>query len=237
MRRRMRLQIVAAVVLFLSGLSYFLYTVHAALLLPQENQSAGSMTVLIDPGHGGVDGGAVSADGTAEKHLNLQIAALLQKQLAAFGVTTDMTREEDVSIHDESAKTVREKKVSDIHNRMQMMEERQNCLFVSIHQNKYSDSSLRGTQVFYSPNTAESAVLAGCIQSRVQSLLQPENTRQIKPSGSSIYLLYYAQKPAVLVECGFLSNASELALLKQEAYQQKLVFCIAVGILTYLYNL
>ncbi len=235
MRRRVRLQVAAAAVLFLSGLSYFLYSVHAVWQSPQ-SADASAVTVLIDPGHGGVDGGAVAPDGTAEKDLNLQIALLLREQLSAFGIRTEMTRTTDASIHDQSAETVREKKVSDIHNRMQLMEETENCLFVSIHQNKFSDPSLSGTQVFYAPKVTQSAALADSIQSSVRTLLQPENDRQIKPSDNSIYLLFYAQKPAVLVECGFLSNAGELQSLQQAAYRQKLAFCIAAGILSYLHT-
>ncbi len=235
MRKKARLQMAAAVLLLLIGFSYFLYTFHAANIASSESTDpSGDITVLIDAGHGGVDGGAVAGDGTEEKYINLQIAELLQKQLDAMGVKTAMTRTTDDSIHDSSAQTIREKKVSDIHNRMRMMEETDPCIFVSIHQNKYSDSSLHGTQVFYSPNTTASAQLAQSIQTSVHTLLQPENEREIKKSGNSIYLLYYAKKPAVLVECGFLSNAEETANLKDETYQKQLSFCIAAGILEYL---
>ena len=225
----------ASVLLLLICFSYFLYSFHFSLAVSSDSADAAQdVTVLIDAGHGGVDGGAVAGDGTEEKHINLQIARLLEQQLGAMGIRTAMTRTSDVSIHDSSAQTIREKKVSDIHNRMQLMEETENCIFVSIHQNKYSDSALSGTQVFYSPSTTASAQLAQTIQNSVQTLLQPENSREIEKSGSSIYLLYYAQKPAVLVECGFLSNAEDLRKLKDETYQKQLAFCIAAGILEYL---
>lgn len=226
---------VAAVLLLLICFSYFLYSFHFSLSVSSDSaETEQDFTVLIDAGHGGVDGGAVASDGTEEKHINLQIALLLQQQLGAMGIRTAMTRTTDDSIHDSSAQTIREKKVSDIHNRMQLMEETDNCIFVSIHQNKFSDTSLNGTQVFYSPNTTASAQLAQTIQTSVRTLLQTDNTREIEKSGSSIYLLYYARKPAVLVECGFLSNTADLKKLKDTTYQKQLAFCIAAGILEYI---
>ena len=163
-------------------------------------------TIVIDAGHGGADGGAVASDGISEKVINLEIAYKLNYILRAYGLNTVMTRTDDESIHDSNAKTLREQKVSDIHKRMSIMESDENNIFVSIHQNKFSNSSLWGTQVFYSPNTTDSAVLANCIQNSVCSLLQNDNKRVIKKSGSNIYLLYYAKRTAVLVECGFVSN-------------------------------
>lgn len=190
--------------------------------------------VIIDAGHGGEDGGAVAADGTEEQHINLSIAKLLEEQLHVLGIQTAMTRTDENSIHDADKKTIRERKVSDIHNRMAILDNTPNAILVSIHQNKFADTSLWGTQVFYSPNTTSSPALAQCIQESVQTLLQPENKRQIKKSGSSIYLLYNAKKTAVLVECGFLSNPKENEQLKDESYREKMAFSIAMGILEYL---
>lgn len=190
--------------------------------------------VVIDAGHGGEDGGAVAADGTVEQYINLQIAKYLEAQLQVLGIETVMTRTTENSIHSEGANTTRERKVSDIHNRMKIMEETQNAVFVSIHQNKFDSRNEWGTQVFYSPNTTSSAELADCIQKAVVKNLQPQNSRVIKKSGSSIYLLYYAKKTAVLVECGFLSNPQETAKLKEETYQKQMAFSIALGILEYM---
>ncbi|MEG2396761.1 MAG: N-acetylmuramoyl-L-alanine amidase [Oscillospiraceae bacterium] len=190
--------------------------------------------VIIDAGHGGADGGAVAADGTNEKDVNLKIAFKVYNILNAFGVNTIMTRTDDNSIHSEDAKTIRDKKVSDIHNRMNVMNNTSNPIFVSIHQNFFADRSLFGTQVFYSPNTTESAELAEFIQSAVINTLQPENKRTIKKSGNSIYLLFYAKKPAVLVECGFFSNVNETEKLKNDNYQNQMAFSIACGILDYI---
>ena len=180
-------------------------------------------TIVIDAGHGGADGGAVASDGISEKVINLEIAYKLNYILRAYGLNTVMTRTDDESIHDSNAKTLREQKVSDIHKRMSIMESDENNIFVSIHQNKFSNSSLWGTQVFYSPNTTDSAVLANCIQNSVCSLLQNDNKRVIKKS-----------RTAVLVECGFVSNPQENKLLENSDYQRKMAFSIAFGIMEYI---
>lgn len=191
-------------------------------------------TFIIDAGHGGIDGGAIGADGTAEKDINLGISLYLNEILKSYGFNTVMIREDDRSVHSKNAKTVREIKVSDIHNRMSVMENTDNCIFISIHQNSYNSSKYWGTQVFYSPNTPESKILAEEIQQSVVSLLQNDNERKIKECGKSVYLLYYAKKPAVLVECGFITNYNDLELLKNEEYQRKMAFSVASGILNYL---
>lgn len=191
-------------------------------------------TVVIDAGHGGFDGGASAADGTLEKTLNLQIALRLQAFLDAFGLQTVMTRTTDTGTNDPSAATIREKKRSDLKNRLALLQEEDHRILVSIHQNHYSQSKYNGTQVFYSGNHPGSAALAECIRAGVAASLQPQNRREIKQSGSEIYLLHQAQAPAVMVECGFLSNAAETEKLKTETYQTQLAFVIALGILEYL---
>lgn len=192
------------------------------------------ITVIVDAGHGGIDGGAVAADGTLEKDINLSIAMYLNSYLSAFGIKTKLTRSEDISIHSPRAETTREKKVSDIHNRMKIMDDTDNCIFLSVHQNSYTDPKYSGTQVFYSPNSTISAEIADCIQNSVKNNLQNDNERRIKKSTKDIYLLYNAKKPAVLVECGFMTNKNELELLKTEEYQRKMAFLIATGILDYI---
>lgn len=191
-------------------------------------------TVIIDAGHGGPDGGTSGSDGTLEKNINLPIAKKLNEILLSLGVNTVMIRTDDISIHDESAKTIRQKKISDIHNRLRIIEETPNCVFVSIHQNHYAVEKYYGTQVFYSPNDACSEVLADSVQQTVASLIQPKNTRTIKRCGTDIYLLYHTQVPAVMVECGFISNEQELRMLKTAEYQNKLAFSIAMGVIDYI---
>lgn len=190
--------------------------------------------VIIDAGHGSPDGGTSSADGTLEKDINLLISFKLRDILESMGVRTVMTRTDDTAIYDSSAGTIREKKVSDIKNRLKIINETENSVFVSIHQNHFSGSKYKGLQVFYSPNHPESSMLADSIRLPVISFLQTDNSREIKASGSEIYLLKHSQRPSVLVECGFMSNAEETELLKDESYQKKLAFLIAIGIRDYL---
>lgn len=193
-------------------------------------------TVIIDAGHGGPDGGTSADDGTLEKEINLQIASKLNEILRSMGVNTVMIRTEDISIHDSSAETIRQKKISDIKNRLKIINETDDAVFVSIHQNHFSDSKYSGTQVFYSKNDPSSQTLANSIRLPIITYLQTENTREIKQSGTDIYLLYHAQKPSVMVECGFLSNNIEAEKLKNNSYQQQLAFLIAIGIMDYFKN-
>lgn len=191
--------------------------------------------VIIDAGHGGFDGGAVANDGTIEKDINLSIALYLQEYLSLFNIKTIMIRDTDCSVEDDGLSTIRQKKSSDLHNRMKIMEETDNAIYISIHQNKYHDEKYSGTQVFYSPKTREeSQILAQSIQDCVIKTLQNDNKRQIKECGTSVFLMYNAVKPAVLVECGFLSNTEETNKLKTSEYQEKIAFCIAIGIQNYL---
>ncbi len=189
--------------------------------------------VIIDPGHGGVDCGAVASDSTLEKDINLQIALMLDEMLRMAGAETILTRDTDVSIHDITANTIRAKKVSDIHNRFKIIESNPDKIFVSIHQNTYSDSKYKGAQLFYSPNNSESAELAKLIQNSVSSNLQKDNDREIKKCTTDVYLVYHAKSTAVLCECGFLSNREELNNLKNPEYQKQIAFCIFQGILDY----
>ena len=198
------------------------------------NGRGSDVTVVIDAGHGGVDPGSVSADGLLEKDVNLDIALKLNDILTQKGVKTLLTRNADTDISDPECSSVREKKVSDIHNRFALVNETPGSILVSIHQNFYEETKYSGTQVFYSANNDESRVLAQCIQSAVVSGLQPDNTRQIKASGDSIYLLYRAERPSVMVECGFLSNPEESKKLADVEYRQSLAQFTADGIMNYL---
>ncbi len=191
-------------------------------------------TIIIDAGHGGVDGGAVAADGTNEKDINLAIALEINSRLTNAGYKTVMIRDGDYSIHDESADTIRSKKVTDLKNRLEIIENTENAIFVSVHQNYFSESKYNGAQVFYSPNNSESRLLADCIQKCIVKELQPENNRQIKQSDSSIFLLYKSSVPSVMVECGFLSNPEEAEKLKNEEYRKKMAEAVCRGIIKYL---
>ncbi len=188
--------------------------------------------IIIDAGHGGEDGGAIADDGTLEKMLNLDIALKLNDIMSVFGYKTRQIRTTDTDLH-ETGDTIRQRKISDIRNRFAIMNEYDNCIYISVHQNKYNDKNVSGAQTFYSPNNDESKVLAQFIQKSIVGQLQPQNDRVIKKSGTDIFLLYNATRPTAMVECGFISNDIELSNLKNQAYQEKMALSIAIGIINY----
>ena len=190
-------------------------------------------TVIIDAGHGGFDGGAVAADGTVEKDINLKISSYIADMLKTAGYKVILTREADVSTDDVETDTIAVRKKSDLKNRLKLMKDYPDAIFVSIHLNKFTTSAARGSQVFYNGKILQSKQLGECIQNSIISLLQPENTRVNKQATSSTYLLYNATLPAVLIECGFLSNKAELEFLKNENYQKKMALCCFLGITEY----
>ncbi len=190
-----------------------------------------SPVIIIDAGHGGMDGGAVGVDGQIEKEINLSIALKLDVMLRAYGFQTILTRDSDKSIHSAEAQTVRQQKTSDLKNRLKLLEDTSSGILISIHQNKYSQSSAHGTQVFYGRNCAESKELAEMLQKTITGYLQPENKREVKQATKDIYILYQASKPAVMVECGFLSNSSEAERLMDEEYQEQIAFSICAALM------
>jgi len=181
---------------------------------------------ILDAGHGGEDGGAVSCTGRKESEINLEITLCLNEILAFLGEDTLLLRNTDISLHDSESTTLREKKISDLKNRADFVKQNPFSTLVSIHQNTFSDSKYRGTQIFYAA-TADSQNLAENIQGAVKQRLQPDNTRQAKPIDKHVYLLNHIDNRAVLVECGFLSNPKDNALLQQKRYQQK--FALVLG--------
>ena len=182
--------------------------------------------ILLDAGHGGEDGGAIGIGGIIEKDINLSITLKTSEFLEFFGYDIEYTRKTDKMTCDEGLKTQREKKVSDIKNRLWQIENSHCLCSISIHQNIFG-GDVTGAQVFYSKNNPESKLLAESLQSGISSMLQPENKRVIKESTKDIYILYHTEKPTVLVECGFISNEKEAALLSDENYQNKMAFAIA----------
>ena len=192
--------------------------------------------IILDAGHGGEDGGAVAADGTMEKDINLSITLKLNALLCSLGFRTLLTRSDDTLHYDASAGSMREKKIADLHYRLSCTEQTPDCVLLSIHQNRYTDPKYDGAQMFYSTNHPYSEFLAQCLQDAFVAKLQPENTRKIKPCGTEIFLLYQADIPAVMAECGFLSNVTECDNLKDETYQQQIAVCIVNGLLHFLTN-
>lgn len=191
--------------------------------------------IVIDAGHGGEDGGA-EVDGVLEKDINLSIAGKLSEILRLCGCRVTEIRDEDISVYDSDAQTLREKKVSDLKRRVEIANGNDNNILVSIHQNKFDNSAYSGAQLFYSSNHDDSRVLAESIRGAITSLLQKDNTRELKPAGSDIYLLDHAEVPAVIVECGFLSNQEERSKLMDDAYQNEMAYAVAMGVLEYSYS-
>lgn len=230
--------IIAIITAFLIILSAMLYLTFMANFSAAEASSMPitQKTVIVDAGHGGDDGGAIGIDGTVEKDINLDIALKLEKILKFYGFNVIMTRTQDVMTCDDGLDSLRKRKISDIHNRFELMRKNPDAIFISVHQNKFEDSFQHGTQVFYSGNDERSKELAEAIQTSVTLTLQRKNNRVVKKSGSGIYLLYHAKIPAVLVECGFISNSDEVKKLKDESYRMKLAILIADGLLKYLSN-
>lgn len=183
-------------------------------------------TVVIDAGHGGEDGGAVSVSGAVESHINLAIALRLDALLGLYGVNTVLLRSSDISLHDPEASTLREKKVSDLHNRVAAIEALENPTLISIHQNTYPSERYHGAQVFYA-NGELSLPLAQLTQTTLRETLDPENDRQPAAVAENVYLMNHISCRAILVECGFLSNVQEDLLLQSPEYQTKLAAALA----------
>jgi len=216
---------------FSAILSFFLLIGHVYDVEPQRQTmgiASGKAPILvIDAGHGGEDGGAVSPTGALESHINLAVALRLDDILGLYGVRTLPLREEDISLHDKQAQTLRQKKNSDLHNRADRVNAQEYAVLLSIHQNSYPDGRYSGAQAFYAP-TDGSRELAQTIQESLRLTLDPKNGRLEKQIPDSIYLMNHISCPAVLVECGFLTNDREERLLRDSTYQTKLA-CALVG--------
>lgn len=192
-----------------------------------------SCTIVIDAGHGGVDGGATSCTGKLESAFNLEIAQKLKDLLHFLGLDTKMIRNSDISVYTRG-ETIAQKKVSDLRERVRIVNETENALLLSIHQNNFSDSRYSGAQVFYGHEQGSEA-LAKQLQAAFVSTLNPGSRRQSKKS-DGIYLMEHIDCTGILIECGFLSNPREEANLRDPAYQRKLCCVIGSTVSTYLSN-
>lgn len=189
-------------------------------------QNTAAAPVILDAGHGGEDGGAVSITGVPESQINLEIVLKLRDILALCGADPVLLREEDISLHDAGASTLREKKRSDLQNRVAAVEAVDGATLISIHQNTYPSAKYHGAQVFYAP-TEGSQALAEHFQAALRDQLQPDNERAAKKIPDSVYLMNHITCPAILVECGFLTNPGEEAMLRDQGYQRQLAMVLA----------
>lgn len=199
----------------------------AAAFLPET-----PVTVILDAGHGGEDGGASTADGVLESGINLEIALRLRDLLAFAGVDTKMIRDTDTAVYSDDCRTISQKKVSDLKNRASMVNAVENGLLVSIHQNYFEQTKYCGAQVFFA-KTDGSKAIAERIQQSLRENVDAANHRQCKPS-QSVYLMEHIECTGVLIECGFLSNYEEAKRLQTDAYQKKLSAAICGAITEYL---
>lgn len=188
--------------------------------------------LILDAGHGGEDGGAISVTGTTESQLNLSIVLKMRQVCGLFGVDPVLTREEDASLKDSNADTLAQKKRTDLRNRVKLIEKTEDAFLISIHQNYFSGASNRGAQVFFAPTEGSEAWGIYCQQLLVDHL-DPENHRLSKQISDDIYLMNHISCPGILVECGFISNREEARMLETERYQLQLAITIVTSYLTY----
>lgn len=225
--------------IFVFSLLMCITLIFAAYSKESKDDSPDAATVILDAGHGGEDGGAVGIDGIVEKNINLSVTLKLKDLLEVAGYNVILTRDKDNSIYDDQAESLRSKKRSDLRNRAKIIndnEGNEDAIFVSIHQNKFPNPKYSGTQIFYSKNNPKSGELASSVKNSVVKLIQPENKREIKPADKKIFLLNNAKIPAIVVECGFLSNNEEAKKLGGTEYQNDIAFSIYCGILEFLIN-
>ena len=196
---------------------------------------ASGKTIVIDAGHGVPDEGAQSSNGTTEAETNLKIALKLQNLLEQSGCTVILTRSDENAIYDIDSKTLKQKKISDIKNRVKIGNESSADIFVSIHLNKIPQSQYDGWQTFYKEGSEDGARLAKTIQENLNKTIQKENNR-IAKTIDKVYIIKYVEIPTTIVECGFLSNPDEEKLLLEDEYQNKLAWGIYNGIIDYFYQ-
>ena len=198
-----------------------------------ELKQNGEFILIIDPGHGGFDPGAVASDGTTESKINLAVGLQMEEMARLLGVETDMTRREDVSTESDANAAVRQRKNSDLKNRVEQINGISGGVLVSLHQNSLPQvPAVHGAQVFYS-EVEDSRELAETVQSALNTVINDRN-KEVKAAGGGVYLLNNAKIPAILVECGFLSNGDETALLNTQAHQNRLALTILASVLEHL---
>jgi N-acetylmuramoyl-L-alanine amidase len=189
--------------------------------------------LVLDAGHGGIDGGCSSANGDVEKNINLNIIKSLDSIAQLYGYDTVLTRETDKSIYDKGVTGIRNQKVSDMDNRLEIFNSYPGAVCVSVHQNMYTDPRFKGAQMFYSDTNEDNELLAQIMQEKFATTIQPYNEREIKLCGNELFLCYYCSNPTIMIECGFLSNPEEAALLVTPEYQSNVAFTIFSGLCDY----
>ena len=219
-------------VVILIGMIYLLFFTpqETIALFPMQNQ-----TIVLDAGHGGLDGGASTDDGVPEKNINLNIAKYLEAYLKQSGATVVMTRTKDISLHINEDAPVKQRKREDLLKRREITNTSGADLMISIHMNYFEQKQYGGAQVFFEQNFAESKSLASAIQKSLKENLNSENKREVQAIPKDKLQFQNLSVPSALVECGFLSNPEDAVLLKSPEYQQKVALAIYLGIIQF-YN-
>ena len=218
---------------FLHGISTDIpnnYNAHENAIATSSSSDDSKPIIILDAGHGGVDGGCSAYNGALEKEINLSIELCLKAILETFGYSVEVTRSTDTSIFDPGIVGISKQKKSDMSNRLALFNKYENAVAISIHQNQFTDPQYSGAQMFYTETNPLSQSLAQTLQNTFRNKLQKNNDREIKNAGKDLYLLYYSKCPSVMVECGFLSNKQEADLLLSKGYQKQVALTIFCGL-------
>lgn len=231
---RRLLHLIPVYIAVVAGFIVCAYYLNRSVTVVAENKSLENRgCVIIDAGHGGIDGGATSCTGVLESKLNLEVALRTNDMLHLLGVKTRMIRTDDISIYTEG-QTIAAKKMSDLKERVRIVNETDDAILVSIHMNRFSQNQYHGPQVFYS-GTDGSKELAERMQKALKECADPDSKRNIKKA-DGIYLMEHIKKCGILIECGFLSNPEEEAKLRSAEYQKKLSCVVAVTVMSYMHD-
>lgn len=201
--------------------------------LPTAAAASSKPVIVLDAGHGGMDSGAVGASGVLEKDVNLAIVLALRDMFEMSGFEVVLTRDEDISIYDPGVEGIRNQKLSDMDNRLEIIQKYPDSIFLCVHQNNYTDPQYFGGQMFYNNNNTQNRTLAQIMQKKFAQL-QPGNGREIKLTGDELFLLKSNKNPSLMIECGFLSNPDEEQKLSTWEYQQKVAFTIFGGVMEFI---
>lgn len=230
--RKYRTAIFSALAVMASAamIHYAIGQIDSAVYTNTAESDPNARVIVLDSGHGGMDGGCSTADGVTEKGINLSIMLSVRDMCRLYGFDTAVTRDRDISIHDSGTTGIRNQKVSDMENRLELFNKFPNAVCLSVHQNTYTDPKYSGAQMFYSPANADSERFASILQNLFVKNLQPDNMRETKLCGKELYLCYYCNNPAVMAECGFLSNPDEAAKLTDRDYQRQVAYTLFTGL-------
>lgn len=227
-----RVYIRLALIFLVGAIIFSIKLHHSHKTIPVTYLPISNKVIGIDPGHGGVDPGAVSKSGVKEDEINLQIALNLKRLIEQSGGIVIMTRTTDEGLYSKEARTLRQMKTEDLHKRKEIIENADCDIFISIHLNSFIRKSYYGAQTFYKKGSEEGAKLAKIIQDELRNILDKDNTRQPQER-DDVFLLNEISVPSVLVECGFLSNEREAELLQDPIYQEKIAWAIYIGVMNY----